>query len=245
MKSILSSLLLTLSITGLVYSDSIPTRSAGTSVGAKEAIEKLNADVAAWNKRCAVTHSDAEQLKCEEDRAKLESRKAEIRAGGNVYSNGVANPIVEVTLRKSDGKIVRQVKSDSNGTFVLGKIPTAGLYALEFRAKSAAEAKNKAFTIKVAGTKTKDGAKAFAAKYFEGGVSFLVDTLPNAELRGVIFPGLSNNAKKMIWLPPEIGTQFPGRWVEEGSAQAVAGRNWGHYNIDAIRKMQDHNDFSM
>lgn len=245
MKPLWAVLFLTLPIAELVYSDNIPLRSAGASAGSKEAIEKLNADVSAWNRRCAVTRSDAEQIWCEEQRAKLETRKAEIRAGGNVYSDGVANPIVEVTLRRSDGKVLGQTKSDANGAWVLGTIPTAGQYALEFRAKSSAEVRNKSFTIKVAGTRSTDGAKAFAGKYFEGGVSFLVQTLPNSPLRGVIIPGLSRDAKKMIWLPPEIGTNFPGRWVEEGSAQAVAGRNWGHYSRDAIRKMQDHNDFSM
>ena len=245
MKSILAVLLLTLSIPGLIYSDNLPTRSAGASVGAKEAIEKLNADAAAWNRRCLVTHSDAEQTWCEEQRAKLETRKAEIRAGGNTYSDGVANPIVEVTLRRAGGKIVRQVKTDTNGAFVLGTVPAAGLYALEFRAKSAAEVRNKSFVIKIAGTQSRNGEKGLPGRYFEAGASFEVAAVPGIPLKGVVFPSAIRNAKKMIWLPREIGTNLPGRWVEEGSAQAVAGYNWGHYSIDAVRKMQDHNDFSM
>ena len=244
MKSILAVFLLTLPLAGSVYSDNIPTRTAGASAGTKEAIEKLNADAEAWNRRCTVTHSDAEQVWCEEQRAKLETRKAEIRAGGNTYSDGVANPIVEVTLRAAGGKIVKQVKSDPNGAFVLGTVPAAGLYAVEFRAK-AAEVRLKSFVIKIAGIKSRNGEKGLAGKYFEAGASFEVAAVPGIPLKGVIVPGLLRNAKKMIWLPTEIGTHLPGRWVEEGSAQAVAGYNWGHYSIDAVRKMQDHNDFSM
>jgi hypothetical protein len=55
-------------------------------------------------------------------------------------------------------------------------------------------------------------------------------------------PRSAKNAKTMIWLPPVTGSILPGRWVEQGSAQTVAFRNTGHYTIDAIRKLQDHND---
>jgi hypothetical protein len=242
MKQTLAVLLFILPIPGLIYSDNIPTRSAGASAGAKEAIEKLNADAGEWNQRCVVTHSDAEQAWCEEQRAKLETRKAEIRAGGNTYADPEPNPTVEITLRRAGGKIVKQVKTDTNGAFVVGTVPP-GPYALEFRAKSAAEVKNKSFVIKIAGTKARVSEKALSGRYFEGGASFVVETLPDIPLRGVIVRASIRNAKKMIWLPKEIGSSFPGRWVEEGSAQTVAGRNWGHYNIDAIRKMQDHNDY--
>jgi hypothetical protein len=96
--------------------------------------------------------------------------------------------------------------------------------------------------IKLAGTRTRSNEKGFAGRYIAGGIALDVETLPGTPLHGVITPGLVQNAKKMIWLPQQIGGHLPGRWVEEGSAQAVASSNLGHYTIEAIRKMQDHGD---
>jgi hypothetical protein len=136
---------------------------------------------------------------------------------------------------------VKQVKSDADGVFTVGTFP-AGSYSLEFRAKSAPNVRNQSFIIKIAGTKSRGSEKGLPGRYFVGGVSFEIETLPRTPLRGVITAGLVRNARKMIWLPQEIGSSLPGHWVEEGSAQAVAGRNWGHYSIEAIRKMQEHGD---
>jgi hypothetical protein len=55
---------------------------------------------------------------------------------------------------------------------------------------------------------------------------------------------VKNANKKMVWVPQEIGSNLPGHWVEEGSAETVASHNWGHIKIDDVRKMQDHNDVS-
>jgi hypothetical protein len=42
--------------------------------------------------------------------------------------------------------------------------------------------------------------------------------------------------------PDPDGQHFPGRWVEQGSAQAVSFRNTGYYSLEAIKRMQDHID---
>jgi hypothetical protein len=40
----------------------------------------------------------------------------------------------------------------------------------------------------------------------------------------------------------EIGSYFPGHWVEEGSSKAVAGSKVSYMRLESIRKMQDHGD---
>jgi hypothetical protein len=241
LKIILAVTLLSLSIARFAYSGSIPISGPGAAPAYKDALEQFNADAAAYNRRCAITNSEAEQSWCEEQRARLESRKAKLSAGGANSSAYVENPTVEITLRRGGGKIVKQVKTDADGVFTVGTFP-AGSYSLEFRAKSAPNVRNQSFIIKIAGTKSRGSEKGLPGRYFVGGVSFEIETLPRTPLRGVITAGLVRNARKMIWLPQEIGSNLPGHWVEEGSAQAVTGRNWGHYSIDAIRKMQDHGD---
>ncbi|PYI91694.1 MAG: hypothetical protein DME97_12430 [Verrucomicrobia bacterium] len=227
----------------LTDSEGIPIRGPEAAPAFKEALERFNADAAAWNRRCTITHSEAEQFWCEEERARLESRKAKLTAGAANSSAYVAdNPAVEITLRqRTKGKIVKQVKTDANGTFMMGTFP-AGIYTLEFRAKSAPEVKNQSFAIKIAGTKSRGSEKSFAGRYFVGGLALDIETVPGTPLRGLITPSSTKNTKKMIWLPQQIGSNLPAHWVEEGSSQAVAAYNWGHISIESIRKMQDHGD---
>jgi len=45
-------------------------------------IDQFNADVAAWNKRCKVTRSDAEDAWCKKERARIDTRRKELIALG-------------------------------------------------------------------------------------------------------------------------------------------------------------------
>ena len=226
--------LLTLAIVQSSYSDSIPIRGPEAAPGVKEAFEKFNDDAAAWNKRCAITHSEAEQSWCEKERAKLDYRKAKLLAGG---SNPTETTIFELTLRKrSSGQVVAQTKSDLSGAFNIGTVP-AGAYALELHTKDVPRLP--AFTLKIAGTKDGESAKGILTRYLKQGAAFDIDTAPGAPLRGLITAG-AKNAKTMIWLPTPTGSILPGRWVEQGSAQAVAFRNTGYYTTEAVKKIQEH-----
>ena len=71
------------------------------------------------------------------------------------------------------------------------------------------------------------------------GAAFDINTAPGIPLHGLITAG-AKNAKTMIWLPTPTGSLLPPRWVEQGSAQAVAFRNSGYYTVDAVKKMQEH-----
>ena len=236
MKLLSAVTLLTLAIVQSSYSDPIPIRGPQPAPGVREAFEKFNDDAAVWNRRCTITHSEAEQSWCEKERAQLEFRKAKLLAGG---SNPTENSIFELTLRqRAGGKVVKQSKSDLSGAFMIGTVP-AGSYTLELRTKNVPRLP--AFTIKIAGTKSGDSEKAVLTRYLMGGAAFDIDTVSGTPLRGMITPG-SKNAKKMIWLPQAIGSNLPGRWVEQGSAQAVAFSNTGHYTTEALRKMQEHAD---
>src|SRR6476619_1994474 len=100
MKQIVAVTLLTLAIVQPGYSDPIPIRGPEAAPGVKEAFEKFNDDAAAWNRRCAITNSEAEQSWCEKERAKLDYRKAKLLAGG---SNPTETTVFDLTLKKRAG----------------------------------------------------------------------------------------------------------------------------------------------
>jgi hypothetical protein len=234
MKRIMAVTLFTLAIVQSGYPDSIPIRGPEAAPGVKEAFEKFNDDAAAWNRRCAITNSEAEQSWCESERAKLDYRKAKLLAGG---SNPTETTVFDLTLRKrAGGKVVAQTKSDLSGAFRLGAVPPGG-YTLELRTK--AVPRFPAFTIKIAGTKAGESDKGILTRYLVQGAAFDIDTVPGTPLRGLITAG-AKNAKVMIWLPSPTGSILPGRWVEQGSAQAVAFRNTGYYTTEAVKKIQEH-----
>jgi len=52
----------------------------GAKSESQKAIDQLNADVAAWNARCKVTRSAAEEAWCKKERARLDARRAELSA---------------------------------------------------------------------------------------------------------------------------------------------------------------------
>jgi len=155
-------------------------------------------------------------------------------------------PTVDIAVRQKAGrKIVKRVTTDSNGYFTLGTLP-AGDYTLEFRAPKSTDLKNQQFSIAIDGTKTSGTQGGVSGKYLTGGVALDVEMVAGKKVSGQVTTGpmaaVTNTKKKMVWVPQEIGSNLPGHWAEEGSAQTVTSRNWGHIKIDDMRKMQDHND---
>ena len=50
---------------------------------------------------------------------------------------------------------------------------------------------------------------------------------------------VSKNNKKMVWIPPTVGSNMPGRWVEEDSAEAKIAKSRGTMSRDSVRDIQD------
>ena len=49
-----------------------------------KALEQFNADVAAWNKRCKITRTEAEDAWCKKERARIDARRKELVASGAI-----------------------------------------------------------------------------------------------------------------------------------------------------------------
>ena len=243
MKYLLCGTLSLIATTGLA--DVIQTRSKDDRPEIRAAIERLNTEVKAWNARCTVTNSDAEQKWCEEERQALEIRKITIAKGDvpSEYRTKVAGyPTVDVTLRHSTrGKILKRVQTDSTGHFDLGTFP-ASVYIMEFRARKAAGLQGQRFAIRIDGIKEKGRQTGIEAKYLIGGFGVDLETTPGIPVRGQVTTGSLAPTKRMVWIRPSVGTNFSGYWAEEGASLATAGSGKAHIPLSTIQKMQDHGD---
>jgi hypothetical protein len=68
------------------------------------------------------------------------------------------------------------------------------------------------------------------------GVEVDVDLGPGARIRGQVAAGALKN---MVGIPKERGSNIPGHWVEEGSAEAKAvHHNAALMSVEELRKRQ-------
>jgi hypothetical protein len=77
-------MLIALTMATLGLSQGIPIRGPTPPPEFKNALDRFNADVAAWNKRCKITRSEAEDAWCKKERARIDARRAELIASGAI-----------------------------------------------------------------------------------------------------------------------------------------------------------------
>ena len=111
------------------------------------------------------------------------------------------------------------------GIFALDPLP-AGSYTLSFKARPANQSKGSTshkvivattYLIKIEGTKHPVKQTRLTSDQLVAGVEIPVEAGSGAKIRGVVLPGAS---KKMVWIPPPVGSNLPGHWAEEGSNEA-------------------------
>jgi len=81
MKQLVTSIFIILSIATLAVAQ-IATGGARSDLN--RAVEQLNTDVAAWNKRCKITKTPAEEAWCKKERARIDTKRAELVAAGAI-----------------------------------------------------------------------------------------------------------------------------------------------------------------
>jgi len=50
---------------------------------------------------------------------------------------------------------------------------------------------------------------------------------------------ISKNGKKMVWIPPMLGSNMTGHWAEEDSSEAKNSKSRLNIGTDNIQKMQE------
>jgi carboxypeptidase family protein len=143
-------------------------------------------------------------------------------------------PGVDITVKQTaGGKTMKQVKTDAAGNFVVGTLPGGG-YTLEFRAKNQPELKKKQVSITVKGAKKSGSLEHVKGEQLVAGAALKLDVAPGANITGQITSGA-----KMVWIPPMLGSNQPGHWVEEDSAEAKQSKTRGNLSRDSIQKLQE------
>ena len=151
-------------------------------------------------------------------------------------------PPMNVTVSDSGGKAAFKGSVAANGSFATPKLKP-GNYVVQFNSKSPA-AQGSHYTIVVSAGTKKVGANAVAGeKFSKGGVAMKVEVGNGLNITGQIAAEgagpISKSGKKMVWIPKRLGSNMPGHWVEEGSAEAMEAKTAGSMSTDDLRNRQD------
>jgi len=160
-----------------------------------------------------------------------------ICAASAVYA---ATPPVNVTVT-SAGKTSFKGQTDAKGTFATSKL-APGNYTVTFNSDNAA-LKGKQYVLVVAAGKKKVSADCAGEKFAHGGVAMKVDVGAGLNITGQLAAQTgptSTGGKKMVYITPVLGSNMPGRWVPEDSAEAKEAKVAGRLSNQDITKIQDH-----
>jgi Carboxypeptidase regulatory-like domain len=135
---------------------------------------------------------------------------------------GVAG--VSVVVKQNPTK---RTVTDAGGSFSLEGLP-AGSYTLAFHPQKAKDTKTtsttkaivaSSYSIKVEGTKSPITQSGLTSDKLLAGVDIPVEVGAGAKVRGQVLAG---GLKKMVWIASEVGSHFPGHWVDADSKEAAA-----------------------
>lgn len=135
-----------------------------------------------------------------------------------------AVPPITVTVFSAGGKPGFKGVTDSKGTFTTSNLP-AGNYTVQFIANSASVKGHNYSVVVSAGKKKVQNSSVAGEKFTGGGVAMKVDVGSNSNVTGQVAQTEKvASQKKMVWIPPTLGSNRTGHWAEEGSAEAIDAR---------------------
>jgi hypothetical protein len=142
-------------------------------------------------------------------------------AGASVAYGAI--PPITVLVADSSGKAAYKGTTDSKGTFATTKLQ-AGHYVVQFNSTSG-NIKGQSYALFISAGKKKVQADSVAGeKFAAGGVAMKIDVAAGLNITGQVTTGLQTkvdkNGKKMVWIPQKLGSNLPGHWAAEDSAEA-------------------------
>lgn len=134
-----------------------------------------------------------------------------------------ALPKLTVTVADSGGKAVYKGTTNTQGTFATGTLKP-GKYAVQFNADGV---KGGSYALVVsAGSKKVSADSITGEKFGKGGVAVKIDVAPASNITGMVTTGVQlqtkvdKDGKKLVWIPKKVGSNMPGHWAPEDSAEA-------------------------
>lgn len=152
-----------------------------------------------------------------------------------------AVPAMNVTVSDASGKANFKGTTDSKGFFATANLPP-GNYAVQFVSNSAAVKGNNYSIVVSAGKKKVTAGPVPGEKFAKGGVAMKVDVGPGLNITGQVVTAMSGavkDGKRMVWIPPMLGSNLPGRWVDADSSDAAASKSRGTLSKDAVNRIQE------
>ena len=126
-----------------------------------------------------------------------------------------AVPTINVTVSDASGKPAFKGATNANGTFATANLKP-GNYVVQFNSTNAA-VKGKHYAVVVSAGAKKVSANAVAGEKFAGGgVAMKVSVGAGLNITGQVSAeadGAMKSGKKMVWIPPQLGSNMPGHWV--------------------------------
>jgi hypothetical protein len=138
-------------------------------------------------------------------------------------ANG-AVPSITVMVSDASGKAAYKGSTDSKGTFGTSKLQK-GNYTVQFSSKSSGLKGTYALVVS-AGKKKVTADSVAGEKFAKGGVAMKIDVGDGLNITGQVTSGLESttkvdkNGKKMVWIEKKTGSNLPGHWAAEDSAEA-------------------------
>jgi hypothetical protein len=149
-------------------------------------------------------------------------------------------PPVNVTVSDASGKASFKGATNTSGAFATAKLQP-GNYVVQLNSSSS-ELKGKQYAVVVAAGKKKVSANVAGEKFAGGGVAMKVDVGAGLGITGQVAAQtgpVSKSGKKMVWIPPMLGSNQPGHWVEEGSAEEIASRNRDSMSAQRVQQLTE------
>ena len=155
-----------------------------------------------------------------------------------------AVPALNVTVSDASGKAAFRGATNPDGTFATTNLKP-GNYVVQLNSTNS-DLKGNHYAVVISAGKKKVSANAVAGERFSSsGVAMKIDVGANVKITGQVAAESNlamKDGKKMVWLPPRIGSNMPGRWVPADSAEAIAAQNSGELRTEDMRKLQDKGD---
>lgn len=153
-----------------------------------------------------------------------------------------APPQLTVTVADSAGKQAYKGSTDSKGTFATGKLKP-GKYVVQFNGN----VKGGNYAVVVSAGVKKVTADSVAGERFAGaGVAMKIDVGAGLNITGQVSTPIQTkvdkNGKKMVWIERKLGSNLPGHWAAEDSAEAKEAKSKGTLSTKSIQDLQAHDD---
>lgn len=150
-------------------------------------------------------------------------------------------PPVNVVVSDKGGKTAYKGATNTSGAFATAKLQP-GNYVVQLNSSST-ELKGKQYAVVVSAGTKKVSANVAGEKFAGGGVAMKVDVAAGLNITGQVAAQTaptSKGGKKMVWIPKQLGSNQPGHWVEEDSAEAIAAKNAGFISKERVQSLQEH-----